>query len=513
MVITASPFDRPEGDRRSAPGRRSRLERRVGERRLAALPATAERREAADRRAAAERRRQAGRRRAELDLPGVPVVLYVGGDRSDARFLERLLDAIPEERFRLEAVEQHAAALERISRGDVDAVLLDLGPGGGLGAFRALAGAGASAPFVIVSAAEDQRRALEAVRAGAQDFLVKGRFDGPLLARAVRYAIERHRLRNRLEDELLLDDLTGLYNRRGFATLATQDLRLARRGREDLLLAFADLDDLKVINDTWGHAAGDRALRDVAGVLRRTFRDSDLMARIGGDEYAVLVRGCEPNAVATLRERLNDELHDLHRRAKRPYRISTSLGFARAAGATVPSVESLLRRADRALYREKRRRDLQNAKAAGRAAVRRPYEARPIDILLIEDDPTDAELAHLALQRARVQNRLAVVRDGTDGLAYVRGEPPFAGIPRPDVVLLDLNLPGRDGRAVLAELRHDPELADLPVVVLTSSGAEQGSLAELRPDGYLVKPVDFDRLTQAVQAVANLGFTIVKLPA
>src|SRR5438309_9189690 len=94
---------------------------------------------------------------------------------------------------------------------------------------------------------------------------------------ALRHAIERNRLHTALLDLALVDDLTGLYNRRGFLTLATRDLRLAHRGNETLLVAFADLDDLKGVNDAAGHAVGDRALRDTAALLRQTFRDSDLV--------------------------------------------------------------------------------------------------------------------------------------------------------------------------------------------------------------------------------------------
>jgi diguanylate cyclase (GGDEF)-like protein len=430
------------------------------------------------------------------------VVLFVGGgdERGEARSVRRVVESLANEQFALETAAGRAAAADRIMSGDVDAVLLELPPGAGLEAFTELSRAGSSTPFVLLSPSEDAQLALEAVRAGAQDYLVKGRFDGAQLARTMRHAIERQRVRSLLEDQLLRDELTGLYNRRGFTTLAAQDVRLARRGKQDLLLAFADLDGLKVINDTLGHAEGDRALRDVAGILRSTFRESDLLARIGGDEYAVLVRGCEPNAVVVLRHRLNEELIAFHSRAKRRYRVSISLGFAHAPGSSITSVESLLRRADRALYREKRRAGDQGK------GVRRPYDARPVDILLIEDNVHDQELAQAALRRWRLQNRLAVVNDGAAALAYVRREPP-------DVILLDLDLPKKPGREVLTELRGDPELADLPVVVLTSPDADRAPLEALRPDGYLVKPIDFDRLAQAVQAVANLGFTIVKLPA
>jgi len=194
------------------------------------------------------------------------------------------------------------------------------------------------------------------VRAGAQDFLVKAAVDGELLARALRHAIERNRLHAALLDLALVDELTGLYNRRGFLTLAMRDLRLARRGDEALLVAFADLDDLKRVKDTAGHAVGDRALRDAAVVLRQTFRDSDLIARIGGDEYAVLVRHAGPDSADVLADRFKRQVRDFNRRAVRPYELSISLGFAQHKASTLGSVAGLLDRADRALYRDKRRR-------------------------------------------------------------------------------------------------------------------------------------------------------------
>jgi diguanylate cyclase (GGDEF)-like protein len=172
----------------------------------------------------------------------------------------------------------------------------------------------------------------------------------------VRHAIERNRLHAALLDMALVDDLTGLYNRRGFLTLATRDLRLARRGDETLLVAFADLDDLKSVNDTSGHAVGDRALRDTAGVLRQTFRECDLVARIGGDEYAVLVRHARPETAGVLGERLKRQVREFNRRADRPYDLSISLGFAFHKSSTLDTVTGLLDRADRALYRDKRRK-------------------------------------------------------------------------------------------------------------------------------------------------------------
>ena len=455
----------------------------------------------------------------ETDAPSVlerrpSVVLFVGEDPSDVRMLEKLLQSPTTEPFELVTVARRTAALERLTQGDVDVVVLDLAFPGGVDSFAALNAARSLAPFLVLSRVGEERSALDAVRAGAQDSLVKGRFDGPQLKQSLRYAIERHRMQNAVGDQLLLDELTGLHNRRGFVTLATQDLGVARRAKQSLLVAFGDLDGLKHINDTLGHAEGDAALRDVAGILRRTFRDSDLIARIGGDEYAVLVRSAEANGVEALRRRLNHQLTEFNAGSQR-YRISISIGFAHRPAESVTSVESLLNLADRALYLEKRRRDSE-ARRTGtpvpRGVVPSAHEGRPIEILLVEDEPDDVELTQLALTEAKLQNRLSVVHDGADALAFLRGQAPYEATLRPDVVLLDLKLPKQDGRQVLKAMRQDAELRDIPVIILTGTNAEHAELQSLHPDAFLTKPVDFERLAQAVGTVANLGFTIVKLP-
>jgi len=509
----------PEPDRRATEGRRTGLDRRIGERRSGAQGAVvvnADARRGFERRQAPERRQSAGRRKPELASGRPSVVLFVGEDPRDAQLLHSLLETSSGRgRFLLETVDRPRAAVERLNRGDVDVALVDESLPHGLETFAELSTMGPTAPFLVLSRSDDEDLAVEAARAGAQDYLVRGRFDGQLLTHALRYAIERHRLRTALRDLLLLDQLTGLYNRRGFVTLATHDLRIARRSKQPLLVAFADLDDLKVINDTLGHAQGDAALRDVAAILRRTFRESDLIARIGGDEYAILVRSAEAGNVEVLRERLDEELRAFAQRARRPYRISVSLGFAHTTAATTASVDGLLRRADRALYQEKRRRD-SGPRRLDRQALPgpiRPYEARPIEILLVEDDPTDIELTEIALRRGKLLNRLSIVRDGAEAMAFLRARPPFEAVAPPDVVLLDLKLPKKDGADILSEMRADAELRDIPVVILTATNAEHVQFDHLHPDGFLTKPVDFERLVQAIRSVANLGFTIVKLSA
>ena len=137
----------------------------------------------------------------------------------------------------------------------------------------------------------------------------------------------------------------------------------------------------------------------------------------------------------------------------------------------------------------------------------------PINILLVEDDPADVELTRRGLGRAKVQNRLWVVADGVEALAFLRREGPHQGVPRPDLVLLDLKLPHLDGRDVLLRIREEPRWHELPVVVLTGSDAEHEQLATLAADGFLTKPVDFARLSDVILRIAGLGWAIVRVPA
>jgi diguanylate cyclase (GGDEF)-like protein len=344
-------------ERRLLGPRRRDLERRIADRRLELIPLDEERRELFERRQASGRRRPIGRRQSETAHPDRLVVLVVSDQDDEARRVRELLDGAAPDRFSVAAAAPQSA-LARLARGGVDVVVLAMlvSARRGFATFSELRVLAPSVPFLFLSDSDDERHGLEAVRAGAQDFLVRSDLDGERLARALRHAIERNRLHAALLDLALVDELTGLYNRRGFLNLATRDLRVARRGDETLLVSFADLDDLKQVNDTSGHAVGDRALRDTAAILRQTFRDSDLVARIGGDEYAVLVRHAGPESAAVLAERLKRHVREFNRRAARPYQLSISLGFAAHKASTLGSVAGLLDRADRALYRDKRRK-------------------------------------------------------------------------------------------------------------------------------------------------------------
>jgi chemotaxis family two-component system response regulator Rcp1 len=138
----------------------------------------------------------------------------------------------------------------------------------------------------------------------------------------------------------------------------------------------------------------------------------------------------------------------------------------------------------------------------------------PIEILLVEDNPADAILMREALRDATVRNNLHVVGDGEDAMAFLRHQDRYADAVVPDLIMLDLNLPKRDGRSVLREIKEDPELKRIPVVVVTSSQAEEDILGsyDLHANCYVTKPVDFDQFIKLMQTIEEFWFTVVKLP-
>ncbi|MCG8418756.1 MAG: response regulator [Proteobacteria bacterium] len=139
---------------------------------------------------------------------------------------------------------------------------------------------------------------------------------------------------------------------------------------------------------------------------------------------------------------------------------------------------------------------------------------KTIEILLVEDNPADVDLTVETLELAKIRNRLHVVRDGVEALQFLRREGNFADVSRPDLILLDLNLPKKDGREVLGELKQDPELRSIPVVVLTSSDAERDVVKtyDLGANCYITKPVDLDQFADVVKSIEDFWFVVVKLP-
>ncbi|HTM37335.1 MAG TPA: diguanylate cyclase [Terriglobales bacterium] len=195
------------------------------------------------------------------------------------------------------------------------------------------------------------QRTAELVRVNVQlegDIAARKLAEGALAEKAEELA----RSNQILENISLTDDLTGLYNRKGFLALAAHRVKLANRNQEPFSIAFIDLDHLKEINDTFGHLEGDRALRDTSNLLRECFRESDIIARLGGDEFAIFIAEADQGQIASrIQERLS--AHQLN--SELGYRLSFSMGVVGCSNSQADDVEGLLRQADVLMYQQKRK--------------------------------------------------------------------------------------------------------------------------------------------------------------
>ena len=140
---------------------------------------------------------------------------------------------------------------------------------------------------------------------------------------------------------------------------------------------------------------------------------------------------------------------------------------------------------------------------------------KPVEILLVEDNEGDVGLIEEVFEEAKIRNNIHVAEDGEEAVLYLRGEGKFSGSPRPDIILLDLNLPKNDGREVLKEIKEDDNLKNIPVVILTTSNAEKDILRayDLHANAYITKPLDFDQFIRAVGSIENFWLEIVNLPS
>ncbi|MEI7834079.1 MAG: diguanylate cyclase [bacterium] len=293
-------------------------------------------------------------------MDALPIsILLVEDNPGDVRLLREtlLLDGAKYNLANKPRLDEAIAALHACT---YDVVLLDISlpDSHGIDTFNRLNEACPDIPIIVLTGNNDEEMALMSVQAGAQDYLVKGQVDTPLLVRAIRYAIERNRLRMAVRALSLTDELTGIYNRRGFVTFTEQHRKVANRSARGFLLIFADLDDMKVINDTYGHPQGDLALKSVAKLFRSAFREADIIARIGGDEFAVIAFEKDDFEDEIIRKRLVDMVTTLNSEGIHQFSISLSVGITRYDPLHPCSLDSLLASADRQMYDEKRHKKL-----------------------------------------------------------------------------------------------------------------------------------------------------------
>jgi diguanylate cyclase (GGDEF)-like protein len=283
-------------------------------------------------------------------------VLVVEDNPGDARLIREMLAEADQDSFQVEHVSQLSAGLERLAHPGIKIVLLDLSlpDSHGLDTFTQLHIHALDIPVIILTGLDDETLGQIAVREGAQDYLVKGQVTSPALVRAIRFAMERQQLVVELNTKSLVDPLTNLYNRRAFFALADRQIRIADRSQRGLLTLFIDIDNFKQINDSLGHQAGDKVLQEVANVLRDTFRHSDILARMGGDEFAILAIELDHKDSETVTGRLRQNLKNRMGRKSGLPQPSLSIGIARYDPTQPCSVDELLGLADARMYAEKR---------------------------------------------------------------------------------------------------------------------------------------------------------------
>ncbi|MFL6572544.1 MAG: putative bifunctional diguanylate cyclase/phosphodiesterase [Burkholderiales bacterium] len=318
-------------------------------------------------------------------------VLLIEDNPGDARLIREMIAEESGAPFEIECAPRLAQGLERLSAGGIGLVLLDLSlpDSMGLDTFAKVYAQSPAVPIIVLTGTDDNNLALAAVKRGAQDYLVKGRLDRELLLRSMQYAIERKRYQLQLEHQANYDALTGLPNR----TLLNDRLRQSvygQRLRRAVAVAVIDLDNFKFVNNSLGHAIGDRLLKAMAERLRGMLRDGDTVARLGGDEFVLILNDqSSEEVIYRAMQRIADEL-------ARPLEIDgKELVVTCSAGISLypqdgPDVETLLKNADAAMYRAKEqgRNNFQffttemnervNERLALESALRRALERREL---------------------------------------------------------------------------------------------------------------------------------------
>lgn len=237
-------------------------------------------------------------------------ILLVEDDPGDVTLIRNMLDSARNVPVQVECAQRLADGLEKLQQNTFDLILLDMGLPDSTG-IDTVAKAHARAPdipIIVLTGHDDEAVGAAAVWAGAQDYLVKGQVNGPLLVRSIRYAISRQRFQSALRSRSLVDEVTGFYNRSAFLTLAQRDLKLARRRRERVVLLLISTGGLGRVVESMGVEHGQRVYTDFAEILRGAFRETDFIARIGPDEFAILALDVSTEGAEVLASRVRKSL-------------------------------------------------------------------------------------------------------------------------------------------------------------------------------------------------------------
>ena len=282
-------------------------------------------------------------------------LLLIEDDPADAELLRNVLSKLSYMTVDLVCTNSLSNAYAILDTLAIDVIISDLGlpDSQGLETLIKISEKFTEVPIIILTGDDDEELALGALKAGAQDYLVKGQIDINVLYRSIRYSIERNSLIRQLKSISITDELTGLYNRRGFLMLARKQLELAARMNKTMWLLFMDVDNMKWINDNLGHNEGDNALRNTANILQQTFRESDILARIGGDEFAVIAFEESKTGADSMTSRISTDMANFNSKENRAYQLSVSIGAVSCDTSPDCDISMLLSMADKLMYEQK----------------------------------------------------------------------------------------------------------------------------------------------------------------
>lgn len=295
----------------------------------------------------------------DVRSPNQPLrILIVEDDRLTARLVQSHLQKGFPEGFALDHVLNLVEGLGLMEAKTYDVLLLDLNlpDSEGLDTIQRVKVAQKNLPIVILTANDCDEASVNAIRLGAQDYLIKGSFNHRLLCRTIMHAIERHRLLRIIQRLAVLDELTGVYNRRGFNDLSANLLRHEINEDHFLTLILFDLDNFKILNDRYGHAVGDRALEFFADCLKKVFQEEEIVGRLGGDEFAVLFQSAGLEEPQQKLHYLKAWLQEAETLGDLPCPLQYSAGVVTKRCEEVKDVTSLIALADEELYNMKRAR-------------------------------------------------------------------------------------------------------------------------------------------------------------
>jgi len=283
-------------------------------------------------------------------------VLYVEDDIDHAILISELIKEIKNVHYELTHVQQLNEALLELDNDNYDIILLDLSlpDEQGVDTITKVCEQEPDIPVVVISGTDDETMAIKALQKGAEEYLVKGKVTSHALSRILRYAIMRHKGRAELHSLSLIDDLTSLYNRKGFMLFAQQQLSIAIRTKRGMILFFIHLEDLNEISERFGRQYEDMAKIETANILKEAFRESDIIARHSRDEFtAIAIESFDANNEIII-TRLQDELRSRNKQENRQYKLSLCIGKSYYDTEELCTIEELINRAEGSMIEQRK---------------------------------------------------------------------------------------------------------------------------------------------------------------